>query len=366
MPDNISATPRNKFLGLLADGLRNGSDFLTQNSLPDNVRPYNIPSPKGLLDMLGIPAVANTLNEMSYGGLLGTGSGMTWKPKSDTVDAALAVAPLLAKAPKVANAGLNLLGDSMASNVVRQPNMGQAGAVVWHGSPYNFNKFDSSKIGTGEGAQAYGHGLYLAENKGVASGYKDKLSPATINRIQADEYTIAGDPQFILKLHDANGNVTKTPYLSPNEFEKWVGPDAAKMLREKGDGDYKNLNIDFGNLYKVDLPDEHIAKMLDYDNIVPESVREPLSQSALNQFGSGISTGQGSQLLKQVADEFKFQGHPNPNAAASEWLKSQGIPGVRYLDGGSRGAGTGSSNFVVFPGNEGLLSILERNGQSLK
>lgn len=35
---------------------------------------------------------------------------------------------------------------------------------------------------------------------------------------------------------------------------------------------------------------------------------------------------------------------------------------IRYLDGGSRDAGAGSSNFVVFPGNEGLLKILERNG----
>ena len=31
------------------------------------------------------------------------------------------------------------------------------GLTVWHGSPYKFNKFDASKIGTGEGAQAYGH-----------------------------------------------------------------------------------------------------------------------------------------------------------------------------------------------------------------
>ena len=129
MPGSISSTPRNQLLGLLADGLKSGSDFLTQNSLPDGVRPYNIPSAKGLLDMLGIPAVANTLNEMSYGGALGTGSGMTWKPKSDTVDAALAVSPLLAKAPKVANAGLGLLGDTMAANAVRHPNMSQAGAI---------------------------------------------------------------------------------------------------------------------------------------------------------------------------------------------------------------------------------------------
>lgn len=36
-----------------------------------------------------------------------------------------------------------------------------------------------------------------------------------------------------------------------------------------------------------------------------------------------------------------------------------------YLDGGSRGAGEGTSNYVIFPGNEGMLSILERNGQPL-
>ena len=42
-----------------------------------------------------------------------------------------------------------------------------------------------------------------------------------------------------------------------------------------------------------------------------------------------------------------------------------GIPGIRYLDGGSRGAGAGTSNFVVFPGNEDLLRILERNGVPL-
>ena len=31
--------------------------------------------------------------------------------------------------------------------------------TVYHGSPHQFDKFDSSRIGTGEGAQAYGHGL---------------------------------------------------------------------------------------------------------------------------------------------------------------------------------------------------------------
>jgi hypothetical protein len=46
-------------------------------------------------------------------------------------------------------------------------------------------------------------------------------------------------------------------------------------------------------------------------------------------------------------------------------LRQQGIPGIRYLDGGSRGAGSGTSNFVVFPGEEGALKILERNSKPL-
>jgi hypothetical protein len=39
---------------------------------------------------------------------------------------------------------------------------------AYHGSPHDFDRFDLSKIGTGEGAQAYGHGLYFAENPRVA------------------------------------------------------------------------------------------------------------------------------------------------------------------------------------------------------
>ena len=52
----------------------------------------------------------------------------------------------------------------------------QKGAVVWHGSPHKFDAFDASKIGTGEGAQAYGHGLYLADAQDVAQQYQRNLS----------------------------------------------------------------------------------------------------------------------------------------------------------------------------------------------
>ena len=50
------------------------------------------------------------------------------------------------------------------------------GVTAWHGTPWKFNKFDPSKIGTGEGAQVYGKGLYLAGAKPVAVDYQKGLS----------------------------------------------------------------------------------------------------------------------------------------------------------------------------------------------
>lgn len=47
---------------------------------------------------------------------------------------------------------------------------------AWHGTPHEFEQFDIGKIGTGEGNQAFGWGLYFAGDRGVAEGYRDRLS----------------------------------------------------------------------------------------------------------------------------------------------------------------------------------------------
>ena len=72
-----------------------------------------------------------------------------------------------AKAPQIAQ-GLLQAEKNLAAPRTLNP---QTGAILWHGSPHKFDAFDSSKIGTGEGAQAYGHGLYLADNPAVAREY---------------------------------------------------------------------------------------------------------------------------------------------------------------------------------------------------
>lgn len=91
--------------------------------------------------------------------------------------------------------------------------VGLAGMTVFHGSPYKFDKFDMSKIGTGEGAQAYGHGLYLAEAKGVGTEYARALGPKTA----------MSDPEYVAaqarlgKFEDAVSRRYKQDALSPME-----------------------------------------------------------------------------------------------------------------------------------------------------
>ena len=48
---------------------------------------------------------------------------------------------------------------------------------AYHGTPHNFDEFSTDNIGSGEGAQAHGWGLYFAENKDVSETYRQNLSP---------------------------------------------------------------------------------------------------------------------------------------------------------------------------------------------
>ena len=47
---------------------------------------------------------------------------------------------------------------------------------AWHGSPHDFDEFDLGAIGTGEGNQVHGWGLYFAKDKKVSDLYRRELS----------------------------------------------------------------------------------------------------------------------------------------------------------------------------------------------
>jgi hypothetical protein len=92
---SISNMPRNSLLGLLSDGLQGANDFA---SAPFG---YENPPVQKLLNLLGVPAVANTLNRLSYGDSLTRGSGQTLQMLPDTQNSLLSVAPLVGPAAKV-------------------------------------------------------------------------------------------------------------------------------------------------------------------------------------------------------------------------------------------------------------------------
>ena len=227
------------------------------------------------------------------------------------------------------------------------------GKIVYHGSPHRFQptannplgEFDPMKIGTGEGAQAYGVGAaYLAEAPGVAKGYQAKLAA------QQKPNVVDANLQ---KMYEKTGDWSKA--VDEHMRRIYDTPKAKEKMRESLIKQGAPTNVEGGSLYKVDLPDEQIAKMLDWDKPLSQ---QPQLKQALDKFTQeyGIvkpspeMTGkQYYQSIENYIGGSSAEGvKRNVSQDVSGLLKQYGIPGIRYLDQGSRTAGEGTSNFVVF------------------
>ena len=241
---------------------------------------------------------------------------------------------------------------------------------VWHGSPHRFpptaknplGEFDSSKIGTGEGAQAYGHGLYLAENKSTATGFRDTLAHkgALDLEYESAKRGIPFDREAQIEfMRQSRANVS--PEKAAKSFQ-YANIEARNLDQNKLATlfkDYKESKQ--GNLYKVDLPDEQIAKMLDFNK--PLKDQNPEIQKTLQDLVKTDVLGRptGISVDSNMNGQWAYERLAGIRGAkyASEAMREAGIPGIKYLDQGSRAGGAGTSNFVVFdPKN---LNILERN-----
>ena len=273
----------------------------------------------------------------------------------------------MAKAPQIANGFLRVQQNAAAPvNALA----GQRGAIVYHGSPHSFDAFDMSKIGTGEGAQAYGHGLYLADAPSTAASYK--LAGVEDNFGSTAEK--ATDAIWNVLDRFPHGGVEKAPFgpnrslITRDELLKKVQTSASDVFDQLGPGLQKKAQ-EYGrpqvNIYKEDLPDEHIAKMLDWDK--PLSQQSAEVQKAvtpvLDRMRSDAmrpAAGWGDLQGQAPTTDAMFQQLLKGDSAMSKELRARGIPGIKYLDGGSRGAGTGTRNYVVF--DDALPKIIERNG----
>jgi hypothetical protein len=254
--------------------------------------------------------------------------------------------------------------------------------TAFHGTPHTFpaeegaplGRFRSEKIGSGEGAQAYGYGMYFAESPGTAGYYKEvlseKMSGTGITKINNSPQI--GDPEYgdILAL-DMDDAPAKTlvgkeaiNYLQNylQRFLKYDNKEAKLALDWLEIAKRENWSVELpgkdakkieGSLYKVDIPDAMVDKMLDWDKPLsqqPEIYRKVLEDK---KWRKRLEFRTDQQVGELTGAELYGMGH--------DQIKNLGIPGIRYLDRSSRTAGEGTRNIVVFPGEEQNVKILSRD-----
>lgn len=264
-------------------------------------------------------------------------------------------------------------GDVLGAFETMFGSMPTTGAITaYHGSPHSFDKFSLDKIGTGEGAQAYGHGLYFADNEAVAHAYRDALSGMS--------YSIDGTPASSgLKASEAIWNMSDLPeqaryqagwhinrdYPLTDALQhlETVSPTAHAALKAAMDAGRISEVKNPGHMYQVKINADP-EKFLDYDSPIsaqPPAARAYMDQELRRYLGSAyagqISNFEG-KAAGDILEQSKGRAFTSPEVAAE--IHAAGIPGIRYLDEGSRGTGEGSRNYVVF--DDSLIDILKKYG----
>ncbi len=249
----------------------------------------------------------------------------------------------------MANAALNL-----------NPVMGLIGATAFHGSPYLFDKFDSTKVGSGVGKNAFGQGTYFSESQDVAKEYlAPKANSAVSNFLYKDKPI---DPNNDMQrsaafaLNYFNGDKAKIlDMYKPSYFQSSSGKQFKKYIDNMDIADIKPA----GTLYKVDIPDKDIPKMIEWDkpikdqpevfSLIKSNIKD---QDILKTFENNAEKGiTGSNAyLNYISGK--------TDAEKSRNALQLGIKGIKYLDEGSSKAGKGINNFVVFDPSQ--VKILEK------
>lgn len=263
---------------------------------------------------------------------------------------------------------------------------GPALQVAYHGTPHKWTPEPGfphgrprlDKIGTGEGAQAYGWGWYSAEAEGTAKSYQHTGSNVPIY-LNLKRYQLAKGA------FNETGSIKDAKTLL-NERAKSAKSDAARQQYYDAINNIETLlNEPQGSLYTIDIPDDVMPKLLDWDKPLSEqseyvkailkNIRETdkiTNKTFKGWFDDLIKRDKEGESLyhllsSQIAASKGGDVFKGDDRGASELLSSLGIPGQKYLDQVSRGLkGGGSRNYVIW--DQPTLyrvKILERNKEKL-
>jgi hypothetical protein len=250
------------------------------------------------------------------------------------------------------------------------------GIRAYHGSPHSFDKFSTSQIGTGEGAQAYGRGLYFAEREKTAKGYRDALKGRMVTTSDGVTKTYG---QHITEVEDAIR--AAHPNLNPDNIRaaaKSVVDDNLTDADVEGMGQWegvyksgiaanKNAQASKGSMYEVNIdvePDE----LLDWDT--PLSEQKALLQKIDDLYGDhdivlqqlGVDL-RNAPTGMDLADALNMRrGSPS---GPPKLLEDAGIKGVKYADAFTRHKTPDkrSMNYVIF--DDKLIDIAKKYGVSI-
>lgn len=231
------------------------------------------------------------------------------------------------------------VGEMLAAAAKTDPRIAES-FEAFHGSPHEFDRFDISKIGTGEGAQSYGHGLYFAEREAVAESYRQALGDA---KVDGKPFDINNPLHRAAALIDEFGSresaLEKARGLAAND----IGDFFVSVVRHlESDREIPKIEAN-GHIYKVNIKADR-EHFLDLDKPLAEQ-SEHVRRALLDHPDPAIA-GTAEKHGYDVRNMMRRIGyHVGPKdmdstagreAAAARALSEAGIPGVKYLDEGSR------------------------------
>lgn len=267
-------------------------------------------------------------------------------------------------------------------------------AAAWHGSPADFDRFSTENIGEGEGAQAYGYGLYFAGSKDVADYYREALSRgAALSMGELKNYfqpgrivpSYGGQDKVVSFNHNDNHGWSVTVHHVDKDGNRPIGPDGRNRTHftMPSDKEYEKVTGEKpvrGKLYHVDLApkeDEYLLwdkPLSEQSEKVKGVIEEAYKEAQREQVSyskrfpdAGLSDYEYRMWVDKVAmlsimyDGIKgetyrtgsdmyhaFSRVEGGDQVASDILHSLGIRGIKYLDGSSRSQGEGNYNYVIF------------------
>jgi len=216
-------------------------------------------------------------------------------------------------------------------------------AKAWHGSPHRGIEkegFKLNKIGSGEGAQAYGWGIYFAGNKKVSEDYRRRLAVRSVDEIFANLSRETGRRDFVAELKGENIPEKYRPFLRALVKEKWAGREGSParvinhVLGKQFDRTAASPELlaevdklkreEMGQLYSADIPEAH--ELLDWDKPLseqPAQVQEAL-RAIYRELGGDLAKLQSprGRDLYEGLRELALEKNPPPSTGAYEEAKA--------------------------------------------